>query len=180
MQILLPPSPYSFCSRSQKIWRSEKKSVSGCRPSFDTFWNRWRWWSAGRTDSSSRRKTPLRIAWGRSWPRTKIRPLYFSFFYPPFFFSSSSFFSLFLSTICHENLSLFPPQTIQNLRDKVNAATESTTRQSELIEATVAKMRNMDTERSELEGKVRRMEAQLTDCELAKERSRRDKQTVYK
>ncbi|XP_006611826.1 coiled-coil domain-containing protein 170 [Apis dorsata] len=67
--------------------------------------------------------------------------------------------------------------TIQNLRDKVNAATESTTRQSELIEATVAKMRNMDTERSELEGKVRKMEAQLTDCELAKERSRRDKQT---
>lgn len=62
----------------------------------------------------------------------------------------------------------------------MNAATESTTRQSELIEATVAKMRNMDTERSELEGKVRKMEAQLTDCELAKERSRRDKQTVYK
>ncbi|XP_043793492.1 uncharacterized protein LOC122715400, partial [Apis laboriosa] len=67
--------------------------------------------------------------------------------------------------------------TIQNLRDKVNAATESTTRQSELIEATVAKMRNTDAERSELEGKVRKMEAQLTDCELAKERSRRDKQT---
>ncbi|XP_012342212.1 coiled-coil domain-containing protein 170 isoform X2 [Apis florea] len=67
--------------------------------------------------------------------------------------------------------------TVQNLRDKVNTATESTSRQSELIEATVAKMRNTELERSELEGKVRKMEAELTDCELARERSRRDKQT---
>lgn len=68
-------------------------------------------------------------------------------------------------------------QTIQNLREKVNAAAESASRQSELIEATVAKTRSLDAERSELEGRVRKMEAQLTDCELAKERSRRDKQT---
>lgn len=67
--------------------------------------------------------------------------------------------------------------TIQNLREKVNAAAESASRQSELIEATVAKTRSLDAERSELEGRVRKMEAQLTDCELAKERSRRDKQT---
>ncbi|PBC29996.1 Coiled-coil domain-containing protein [Apis cerana cerana] len=67
--------------------------------------------------------------------------------------------------------------TIQNLREKVNTAAESASRQSELIEATVAKTRSLDAERLELEGKVRKMEAQLTDCELAKERSRRDKQT---
>lgn len=60
----------------------------------------------------------------------------------------------------------------------MNAAAESASRQSELIEATVAKTRSLDAERSELEGRVRKMEAQLTDCELAKERSRRDKQTV--
>ncbi|XP_016916947.1 coiled-coil domain-containing protein 170 isoform X1 [Apis cerana] len=67
--------------------------------------------------------------------------------------------------------------TIQSLREKVNTAAESASRQSELIEATVAKTRSLDAERLELEGKVRKMEAQLTDCELAKERSRRDKQT---
>lgn len=112
MQILLLPSPYSFCSRSQKIWRSEKKSVSGCRPSFDTFWNRWRWWSAGRTDSSSRRKTPLRIAWGRSWPRTKIRPLYFSFFYPPFFF----LFSFSVNNLSRKSVSLPSPDHSKSSR----------------------------------------------------------------
>ena len=89
--------------------------------------------------------------------------------------------SLFLLSIMRfvTEKSLFSlSQTIQNLREKVNAAAESASRQSELIEATVAKTRSLDAERSELEGRVRKMEAQLTDCELAKERSRRDKQTV--
>lgn len=88
--------------------------------------------------------------------------------------------SLFLLSIMRfvTEKSLFSlSQTIQNLREKVNAAAESASRQSELIEATVAKTRSLDAERSELEGRVRKMEAQLTDCELAKERSRRDKQT---
>lgn len=93
-----------------------------------------------------------------------------------------SFLSLSLSPVNHairHGKSLFSlSQTIQNLREKVNAAAESASRQSELIEATVAKTRSLDAERSELEGRVRKMEAQLTDCELAKERSRRDKQTV--
>ncbi|XP_050574384.1 coiled-coil domain-containing protein 170 isoform X5 [Bombus affinis] len=66
--------------------------------------------------------------------------------------------------------------TIQKLRDKVNAATESTTRQGELIETTVAKMRNLEDERSDLGNKVRKLETELTDCELSKESLRREKQ----
>lgn len=98
----------------------------------------------------------------------------------PFFFSSSPSLSLFSCRRSSRKISLLPPQTIQSLREKVNTAAESASRQSELIEATVAKTRSLDAERLELEGKVRKMEAQLTDCELAKERSRRDKQTVDK
>ncbi|KOX72149.1 hypothetical protein WN51_01011, partial [Melipona quadrifasciata] len=67
---------------------------------------------------------------------------------------------------------------IQKLREKVNTATESTTRQGELIDTTVAKMRNLEDERSELESKVRKLEAELTDCELSKESLRREKQTL--
>ncbi|XP_076628794.1 coiled-coil domain-containing protein 170 [Colletes latitarsis] len=66
---------------------------------------------------------------------------------------------------------------IQNLREKVSAATESTNRQSELIDTTVSKMRNLENERSNLEGKVRKLESELTSCELSKESLRRDKQT---
>ncbi|XP_078037995.1 coiled-coil domain-containing protein 170 isoform X1 [Augochlora pura] len=65
---------------------------------------------------------------------------------------------------------------IQNLREKVNAASESTNRQSELIETTVAKIRNLEEERSCLESKVRKLEAELTSCELSKEALARDKQ----
>ncbi|XP_024222653.1 coiled-coil domain-containing protein 170 isoform X3 [Bombus impatiens] len=65
---------------------------------------------------------------------------------------------------------------IQKLRDKVNAATESTTRQGELIETTVAKMRNLEDERSDLGNKVRKLETELNDCELSKESLRREKQ----
>ncbi|KAF3427483.1 hypothetical protein E2986_02867 [Frieseomelitta varia] len=67
---------------------------------------------------------------------------------------------------------------IQKLREKVNTATESTTRQSELIDTTVAKMRNLEDERSELQSKVRKLEAELADCELSKESLRREKQTL--
>ncbi|XP_033338083.2 coiled-coil domain-containing protein 170 isoform X1 [Megalopta genalis] len=65
---------------------------------------------------------------------------------------------------------------IQNLREKVNAASESTNRQSELIETTVTKIRNLEEERSCLESKVRKLEAELTSCELSKEALARDKQ----
>ncbi|CAD1478361.1 unnamed protein product, partial [Heterotrigona itama] len=67
---------------------------------------------------------------------------------------------------------------IQKLREKVNTATESTSRQSELIDTTMAKMRNLEDERSELESKVRKLEAELADCELSKEPLRREKQTL--
>ncbi|XP_076174342.1 uncharacterized protein LOC143150162 isoform X4 [Ptiloglossa arizonensis] len=66
---------------------------------------------------------------------------------------------------------------IQNLREKANAATESSNRQSELIETTVSKMRSLEDERANLESKVRKMEAELTGCELSKESLRREKQT---
>nr|XP_012147433.1 PREDICTED: coiled-coil domain-containing protein 170 isoform X2 [Megachile rotundata] len=67
--------------------------------------------------------------------------------------------------------------SIQNLREKLNAATESTNRQSELIDSTVAKMRSIEDERANLECKVRKLESELTSCELSKESLRRDKQT---
>ncbi|OAD55247.1 hypothetical protein WN48_05004, partial [Eufriesea mexicana] len=70
--------------------------------------------------------------------------------------------------------------TIQNLRDKVNAITESANRQSELIESTVGKIRNLEDERSDMESKVRKLESELTDCELSKESLRRDKQTFVR
>ncbi|XP_017798067.1 PREDICTED: trichohyalin [Habropoda laboriosa] len=67
--------------------------------------------------------------------------------------------------------------SIENLRERVSTATESTTRQGELIESTVAKMRNLEEERSSLEGKVRKLESELNGCELSKECLRREKQT---
>ncbi|CAL7934683.1 unnamed protein product [Xylocopa violacea] len=68
--------------------------------------------------------------------------------------------------------------SINNLREKASAMTESANRQCELIEATVAKMRNVESERSNLESKVRRLESELTECQLSKESLRRDKETL--
>lgn len=39
-------------------------------------------------------------------------------------------------------------------------------------------MRSLEDERANLESKVRKMEAELTGCELSKESLRREKQTV--
>nr|XP_050852939.1 coiled-coil domain-containing protein 170 isoform X1 [Vespula vulgaris] len=66
---------------------------------------------------------------------------------------------------------------IQNLREKVNAATESANRQSEMLETSMMKMRHLEEERSSLEAKIHKLEAELTSCELTKESLRRDKQT---
>lgn len=76
---LVSSFPSSPPSSSQKICRNGMKSVSVCKPSYVTFWNRWQRSSAARTDSSSLTRMSLRIALGRSWPRTKIRLLYFLF-----------------------------------------------------------------------------------------------------
>ncbi|XP_076297051.1 coiled-coil domain-containing protein 170 [Lasioglossum baleicum] len=65
---------------------------------------------------------------------------------------------------------------IQTLREKVNTATDSSNRQSELIETTVSKIRNLEEDRSCLESKIRKMESELTSCELSKEALSRDKQ----
>ncbi|XP_076766392.1 coiled-coil domain-containing protein 170 [Xylocopa sonorina] len=67
--------------------------------------------------------------------------------------------------------------SIRNFREKASAMTESANRQCELIEATVAKMRNVESERSSLESKVRKLESGLAECELSKESLRRDKET---
>ncbi|KAL2740257.1 coiled-coil domain-containing protein 170 isoform X3 [Vespula squamosa] len=66
---------------------------------------------------------------------------------------------------------------IQNLREKVNATTESANRQSEMLETSMMKMRHLEEERSSLEAKIHKLEAELTSCELTKESLRRDKQT---
>ncbi|XP_070168634.1 coiled-coil domain-containing protein 170 isoform X2 [Polyergus mexicanus] len=66
---------------------------------------------------------------------------------------------------------------IQSLREKVNVATESTNRQSELVESTMMKMRSLEDERAALETKIHKLESELTSCELSRESLRRDKQT---
>ncbi|XP_054002966.1 coiled-coil domain-containing protein 170 isoform X3 [Hylaeus anthracinus] len=78
-----------------------------------------------------------------------------------------------------EILAEYKDQTIniQNLREKLNVATESTTRQGEMIETTVSKMRGLEDERSNLESKVHKLDSELTSCELSRESLRRDKQT---
>ncbi|CAL1689015.1 unnamed protein product [Lasius platythorax] len=66
---------------------------------------------------------------------------------------------------------------IQSLREKVNSATESTNRQSELVESTMMKVRSLEDERAALEGKIHKLESELTSSELSRESLRRDKQT---
>ncbi|GAB1863484.1 Coiled-coil domain-containing protein C6orf97 [Camponotus japonicus] len=66
---------------------------------------------------------------------------------------------------------------IQGLRDKVNVATESTNRQSELVESTMMKVRSLEDERAALEAKIHKLESELTSSELSRESLRRDKQT---
>lgn len=60
----------------------------------------------------------------------------------------------------------------------MNVATESTNRQSELVESTMMKVRSLEDERAALEAKIHKLESELTSCELSRESLRRDKQTV--
>ncbi|XP_071646581.1 uncharacterized protein [Temnothorax longispinosus] len=66
---------------------------------------------------------------------------------------------------------------IQSLREKVNTATESTNRQSELVESTMMKVRSLEEERAALEAKIHKLESELTSSDLSRESLRRDKQT---
>ncbi|XP_019699519.2 coiled-coil domain-containing protein 170 isoform X2 [Harpegnathos saltator] len=66
---------------------------------------------------------------------------------------------------------------IQSLREKVNSATESTNRQSELVESTMMKVRSLEEERASLEAKIHKLDSELTSSELSRESLRRDKQT---
>ncbi|KAL6437713.1 hypothetical protein ACFW04_004235 [Cataglyphis niger] len=66
---------------------------------------------------------------------------------------------------------------IQSLREKLNITTESTNRQSELVESTMMKVRSLEDERAALEAKIHKLESELTSCELSRESLRRDKQT---
>nr|XP_012232065.1 PREDICTED: coiled-coil domain-containing protein 170 [Linepithema humile] len=66
---------------------------------------------------------------------------------------------------------------IQGLREKVNLATESTNRQTELVETTMMKVRSLEEERAALEAKIHKLESELTSSELSRESLRRDKQT---
>lgn len=65
---------------------------------------------------------------------------------------------------------------IQNLKEKVNAATESANRQAELVETTMMKIRNLEEDRATLEAKYHKVESELSSCELSRESLRRDKQ----
>ncbi|XP_066599727.1 coiled-coil domain-containing protein 170 isoform X2 [Prorops nasuta] len=64
---------------------------------------------------------------------------------------------------------------IQSLREKVNASTDSSNRQSEMLESTIMKVRNLEEERSSMEAKIRKIESELSNCEIIKESLRRDK-----
>ncbi|EGI59149.1 Coiled-coil domain-containing protein C6orf97 [Acromyrmex echinatior] len=66
---------------------------------------------------------------------------------------------------------------IQSLREKVNTATESTNRQSELVESTMMKVRSLEEERAAQETKIHKLESELTSSDLSRESLRRDKQT---
>ena len=60
----------------------------------------------------------------------------------------------------------------------MNTATESTNRQSELVESTMMKVRSLEEERAAQEAKIHKLESELTSSDLSRESLRRDKQTV--
>ncbi|KAF7992782.1 hypothetical protein HCN44_005126 [Aphidius gifuensis] len=66
---------------------------------------------------------------------------------------------------------------LQNWKEKANSANESINRQTELVETSIIKMRNLEDDKSCLEAKIHKLETELTNCELTKESLRRDKQT---
>lgn len=51
-------------------------------------------------------------------------------------------------------------------------------RQSELVETTMMKIRNLEEERAALEAKYHKVESELSACEISRESLRRDKQHV--
>lgn len=55
---------------------------------------------------------------------------------------------------------------------------ESSNRQSELLESSMMKIRSLEDDRASLESKVHKLESELTSCELTKESLRRDKHSV--
>ncbi|XP_033231052.1 coiled-coil domain-containing protein 170 isoform X2 [Belonocnema kinseyi] len=65
---------------------------------------------------------------------------------------------------------------IQNLKEKLHATSESANRQTELVETTMIKIRNLEEERSALEAKYHKIESELSSCELSRDSLRRDKQ----
>ncbi|XP_034950861.1 coiled-coil domain-containing protein 170 [Chelonus insularis] len=66
---------------------------------------------------------------------------------------------------------------IQSLKEKLSSVTESANRQSELVENTMIKLRNLEEDRTALETKIHKLESELTSSELSRESLRRDKQT---
>ncbi|XP_008551040.1 coiled-coil domain-containing protein 170 [Microplitis demolitor] len=64
---------------------------------------------------------------------------------------------------------------INNLKEKLNGLSDSANRQSELLESSMMKIRNLEDDRANLEAKVHKLESDLTSCELTKESLRRDK-----
>lgn len=60
----------------------------------------------------------------------------------------------------------------------MHATIESANRQTELVESTMIKIRNLEEERSVLEAKYHKIESELSSCELSRDSLRRDKQHV--
>ncbi|XP_074113637.1 uncharacterized protein LOC141536796 isoform X2 [Cotesia typhae] len=67
---------------------------------------------------------------------------------------------------------------IHSLKEKLNAMSESSNRQSELLESSMMKIRSLEDDRASLESKVHKLESELTSCELTKESLRRDKHSI--
>ncbi|XP_044593011.1 coiled-coil domain-containing protein 170 isoform X4 [Cotesia glomerata] len=67
---------------------------------------------------------------------------------------------------------------IHSLKEKLNGMSESSNRQSELLESSMMKIRSLEDDRASLESKVHKLESELTSCELTKESLRRDKHSI--
>ncbi|CAD6212789.1 GSCOCG00011056001-RA-CDS [Cotesia congregata] len=67
---------------------------------------------------------------------------------------------------------------IHSLKEKLNGMSESSNRQSELLESSMIKIRSLEDDRASLESKVHKLESELTSCELTKESLRRDKHSI--
>lgn len=153
-----------------------KRNSSGYKMSYVIYLNHWQYLLAHQTDLSSLMKIQLKIVYAKFLLKTKIKFLYVKF-HVLFNFIFAVKIELNLIACNFNNLIIYI-QKIQSLKEKVGAASDSANRQSELVETSMIKMRNLEEDRAAFEAKVHKLESELTSCELTKESLRRDKQNV--